>query len=306
MRLLIWHQFASNHSNDYAIVGKFETVEAAQHAYDEMHHILKTIADWCKAYRDQSGWHWTSYDLTPSEMAFAEQYGVKWMITLDTLKYGPAILSEMISCQDSHVLIAHPPHSEQTRSKFEPLAAILEQKGAQVLAEAEYLPQDLEVTVICHAPSDAVAQRIAQEAQAYFQSRDCRHPRGGAVPEPWSEYREGKRHPLADEITQLWEMRKSYVVVNQTIDDLYSPIEARMFKSLRPGFWGGPCVDAWGPSDDDEKLIENVFLDGLSLRFEDIMFGECIVRGLPAMIAWLKDQGCTDIKYTIVEDHWDE
>jgi hypothetical protein len=74
MKITLWQQFSSNHSNGFTLVGVFPSVAQAKKAYQRIDKLLKAIDKWRTAHPDDY-----RYDfLTPPEKRIAATYEIDW------------------------------------------------------------------------------------------------------------------------------------------------------------------------------------------------------------------------------------
>lgn len=74
MKIRLWQQFSSNHSNGFTLIGIFPSVEKANKAYQRLDKLLKAIDKWRDAHPDDY-----RYDLlTPPEKRIAATYDIDW------------------------------------------------------------------------------------------------------------------------------------------------------------------------------------------------------------------------------------
>ncbi len=326
MRISIWHQFASNHSNEFSIVGTFETVEAAQKAYAELREMLREIAEW---------YHYNPLDydlLSPAEEHFAQHFGVEWLSPLDCFdRSDPDAYVDMIYCLDTHILIASP---FQPHSTGKPLADIMAKLGGQVIADlGDFSLTGIDVTLQCLAPDETIAQEIYEQVVEYF-----RYLRGISKIPPWIGYGENGRDPRTDAYIQAkqkvnarWQAESQFAAENRNlrlkIEKAYQQGQQELFSRLQTEYnelekqvrsnlpevnsaeWKlimamPDNVGAFGRWDESEMNPKELQRRGRQLSLGHICFVTSIVRGLPAILAWLKDLGCTEIQYTIAEYKW--
>jgi hypothetical protein len=89
MKTSIWQQFSSNHSADFTLIGKFDTVEEAQAAAEIIRNFLTAVRDW---YQENGDDHFDEAEygpLTPPEKAFATQYDLsdQWTFSVEWARH---------------------------------------------------------------------------------------------------------------------------------------------------------------------------------------------------------------------------
>ena len=78
MRVSIWRQFSSNHSNSFTVIGTFKTPEIAYTVADRLRTILVEIAQWYEADPEWAANYQELGLLSPPEVEYSEQYGIAW------------------------------------------------------------------------------------------------------------------------------------------------------------------------------------------------------------------------------------
>jgi hypothetical protein len=223
MHVSIWHQFSSNHSADFTIVGTFQTPDDAQTAAADLLHILTTISAWYRDHkRTLSGSHLVP---CPPELHFAQHYNIDWGDHgIDWITAGRE--PESIHTFDTLVIVEN---IGGTYTGVSPFDRLLRRMGASIVYEQENLDLALYVNVTCIAPNASTAERLVSLAQAALTEED-------------------------------------------------------RTKAM-------PGIDYLG-----DGIFER---DGQRVSFRDLWHPTLHVE-LPRMIAYLEDQGCTDITYEVV------
>lgn len=68
MKLSIWQQFASNHSNGFTVLGTFANEAQAASAVEKLRHILRDIYDRTSSYAEEAS--------SPIEVDYGRQFGI--------------------------------------------------------------------------------------------------------------------------------------------------------------------------------------------------------------------------------------
>lgn len=267
MKLSIWHQFSSNHSSRFTVIGIFKTPEDAAIAVETIEAMTKAAVDWMQkpentALQERAA-DGRLIPATPPEREFAEQMGVEWKLS----RYGDmfeAGWSRPMVIFDNLLFI------DGTESNFGayPYDDIVARLGGEVhvsgtlrteivemqLSEDDkpeiYLDEGgsyskLAITVSCQAPDESAASQIENE---YLEFRmHVEQEKGSTRPEwtfrtPWSAYGRGR----------------------------YSTVSG------------------------------NLRRDGRLLTYDGLAFFHP-ADGFPAMISYLRAKGCTDIHYEFIE-----
>src|SRR5215475_13956899 len=111
MRISIWQQFASNHSNSFIVVGRFQTVEQAQQAYQSIRSVLQHLRE---------GYLAVSYPLTklpgddysyyptPIDVDAFRSYNIlpRKMIDWVSYDYRGDFLEETLQIYDRHIYVS--------------------------------------------------------------------------------------------------------------------------------------------------------------------------------------------------------
>jgi hypothetical protein len=74
MKLSIWQQFSSNHSNSFTLVGVFPSAAKAEKAFKRIDTLLKAIDTWREKHPDD----YTYELMSEPEEKIAEQYDIDW------------------------------------------------------------------------------------------------------------------------------------------------------------------------------------------------------------------------------------
>lgn len=74
MKVTLWQQFSSNHSNGFTLVGVFPSAAQANKAYQRIDKLLKAIDKWRDVHPDDYRYE----TLTPPEKRIAATYDIDW------------------------------------------------------------------------------------------------------------------------------------------------------------------------------------------------------------------------------------
>lgn len=163
MRLSIWQQFSSNHSGSFHLVGKFNSVQAAQQAAEKIRDITSSVGEHYKDYpEDHDAWGPTS----EIENKILDELDLDW-----DMEFGftyDVIGTMSINAFDDLMLlrIGQTWNNEQHRV-FRP---ILEKLGAGQIGisseiDGAYL-ENFQVKLLCTAPDTATADEIYTDTLA--------------------------------------------------------------------------------------------------------------------------------------------
>lgn len=288
MKLTLWQQFSSNHSNHFWIAGTFKTVEETDAAYGALREMLLTIDQWHRDHPEESKAVRMNNDQlpTPVEMEFASKYDVTWTRTLDWMNVAyylpPAELDrplDWVLKVAGHTIVMTNPG--ETWGGGEPFEALLKRFGASVVGYDFHqreagIARDVRLDLTCNAPDESTAAAIEQAVRAYLSNPLA----SDGNPPPWHNDAENfekaylrsdlLRREHVERLTRSWER---YFNLNHNDFAL---------KQLRL---------------EGLALERGAFRrDGLQLTFEDIWFAELtFALALSALIAWLIVNNCTVI-----------
>jgi len=239
MKISIWQQHSSNHSSEFAIVGRFADSESAKQAFDKLASIVKSIQAWRHAHRDRNEYFYQFAKPTPPEYKVANEYNIEWEFAIDWLRSDP---TESIDRFNTDIFIET---DGETWNLPSPIQNLFKAMGVQTIITQGTHEPDLKANISCKLPlkgRDSIIETIKRFALTYM---------------PDSKYRGFEYIPWAE------------------------------LKPNRTYFW-------------DFAAHGNVSVDEDMLNCNDMEFSH-IGIGLPPMLKWLRDQGCTDIEYTFEE-----
>lgn len=320
MRISLWREFASNHSNNFTVVGEFTTPQAARLAADKLLDILRTVSDWHKKY--PYGYKKIkNRELSPPEIILAEHYEIEWTKSIDFFWYGdesstPASLVHVIG---NHVLFGSPKRYETWTSQ-QPFIELFQKLGGYAKSEAEYEQPDtiLFVNLKCRAPSKDVAIDLMRAASYSIGSL-------AGNSEPWIAYVSDIDVEKRSDIIETSRLKREALIAKcitsgKILNMVSSEIEFEGNKAIQIEMhYQDVDVDQnqvktpTPLSSEQEKLLSairrvdiilgyvNLLIDGkesfYNLYLNELMFSDNIVYTLPAMILWLEDNGCSEIEY---------
>jgi hypothetical protein len=162
MKLSLWHQFSSNHSSSYIVVGQFETQEWAEQVKLEVHSIVREIGGWWNQHDDTE--RKSILDelrrtdrLTPPEQTIRRRYQVNlWPLLAfrDWLRDEEAL--ESIFQVGTLVFIV----SGETWAGPQPFNEILRKLGGHVAETIEEGDSYIVLNLRMIAPNEEVAQSL--------------------------------------------------------------------------------------------------------------------------------------------------
>ena len=315
MKLSIWRQFSSNHSNQFAIVGRFESVEAARSAADDLKTILKSVSTYYLAHpaEQDKRYEGGKYTPTPVEFGIAAHYQIDWDNFQDWTIYDidPDVFVYTI---DQYVLM----NSPETGSGYNPFDKLLQSMGATVNAEKEMGEKNIFVNIRATAPEPALAHSLAitireflQAMYIYFLPRTSdkvAHP----VP-PWVFYFQPRpsasdeailrAHDLyaayMEEFSRLSEDYRQLMLAHLPEADLRVQAAKQTLEAHRQQSTDAFHDLAWWFIEamfDTSPLVhgtyEKVSAEGTRLSIENLWFSSTLGSGYTALARWLHAQGC--------------
>jgi hypothetical protein len=293
MRITIWQQFSSNHSNFYWMVGTFETAESANTAYHKLKEILQSIDTWSREHPETS----SSENLTPPEKEYAEQYNVEWPVTIDWIdgseykqpqweRSNQRLIDGSMVVVGNLVFASNP---DSTWMSIQPFKGLLEHFGSKVIAYDFDLEgvlkenQELVIDISFTAPNDIVAEQIFGSFSSYLShSLVSSHN----LP-PWHNIMENfavafQKGKLLQK-TSVETMLRNWLIEhdrNLKISSTYAEGKRLQHLALYRG-----------------SLNRN----GMQFKLEESAFYYPGEFGLAALIAYLEGNNCNDIK---IEYKW--
>jgi hypothetical protein len=309
MQVSIWHQWASNHSGIFWVVGTFDTVELAQHAYTEIRNMLFTIDQWHRDHKEESTTAMRSGNIEPlpPEQEFAQKYNVLWPRTIDWdnwanyylkdypgfANYDPQqqarnLIIKSVSIVGRNVIVSNP---DQTWMTTQPFESILTHFGAETIGyDFEFIESEagrgfgFSTRLVFTAPDAVTADRIEIEFRRYF---DGDFVSKDSLP-PWNNDAENFESVLPE----------SKLLKREHIDNLLAQWQLRYELHSRP------TPSPTGKAMPSQRLAlsrkpRQMNRENLHFTLEDLWFYNQEL-GVSALIAWLEVNNCTDIDYRYV------
>jgi hypothetical protein len=237
LRVSIWRQFASNHSNGFQVVGQFESVEAAAAATAILRDMLHLIIQFRTDYWQEDP-TWPEYD-------FAEKFQVEWQYSLDWAadeNVDVVQFDQYVFC--GNVIL-------ETYLGAAPIDDIMRKLTSKVVVEEIMGRFVLAVELTCTAPSLHAAEKISEDLEPYLKAQRASYSPNDAP--PWRPYAQLAAGQYYDDQVYFGYARKSH----------------------------------------------------RNLIFSKMKFAE-VGYGLPALIGYLKANGCENIQYRIEERDQDD
>lgn len=294
MKVTIWHQFSSNHSASYTIVGEFPTPERAQEVREIIADILLEIVLW---HAEEDGQK-SGRAPTEIERVIGQRYGFDWQETVDWLYHEYRERKDprkYVVCHGNYVIVgSNDWYTWQTGHQFKNLLQALGAETKENIymghspVDNELTFENLDYQLTCVAPSEEVAETVSgifDQISKEWIHIDPKFPRGLLL-----------YHPQFDVITKGMQQ-----------DDFLRE-ESLYFERAQISF----SVDG---TIDEEKLLELVPQDldmawniGVLNRDLEFRLREVVRNGrtievqfsdisrlwllMPALSGWLESQGC--------------
>ncbi|MBI5930486.1 MAG: hypothetical protein HY862_14355 [Chloroflexi bacterium] len=312
MRISIWQQFASNHSNSFTVVGEFESVEAAQNAAEQLRQSLKPIIEWRMARAEEI---WESFEATPIEIEVGQQWGVEWLNHHEWLESERSL--NAIKTFENYVILGE----GETWAGQEPFDEILLKLGAKVSAESGLGNTSIMVNITCHFLNSDAADKVLKIIRDYLAAKkEFLHKN----PIPWIGYIRGEKQPNIDELERLDQIYSDrekaelrYFRENESLRNKMNEHDFQSEEAIKYRVQYSKLLEQMlerlpALTDDEKMLIvgarfsagymgaKEILLNEQKLEIVEAYFGIGL-QGIPAFFAWLKDNGCHTLHYTIVE-----
>ncbi len=329
MRISVWEQFSSNHSASFTVVGQFQDAEAAYNAADEIRQAAKSIADWYSAHEAIQDAVIQGAQETPTdaELQVCQTYGISCERSLDWLA-NCGYSEQIVRVYDNCVFVTNRIYVLCEGWSGEALFDQLMAKLALRTFVEESNSFAALVTIACTAPEVAAAQSIHDTVADYlpvksgeFNShRDIpwirtylrKQKRGDETMRDYPIYLARRRAEKQWDETHKGELLKLYEQAGfdftksppsaemQPIQEEFCRMKERDLASVEaldqkrqiPITLAVADVGAdipWWSKGDVEARDRQISIRGISL------FN--IAAGLPIVIEWLTEQGCTGITY---------
>jgi hypothetical protein len=304
MKLTLWQQFASNHSNSFTLVGVFPTPEDARLAADMLREFLSQYMAWVKAHPDAAEEYYKSrYDELPElENEFYRQEGVslrggilEWIYALN----GYVVLNDALYAYGNLLLMDSHTEAAQGGKPFDDL--IIRWSGTAFVQRetgADSLYYHLEID----APDEAAALEIEQILRKNF--------RGSDELAPWVRFDSGEEVEVTawerllpllrqwqdwkNKLPRIYKTpnkihREKRFAAHQAANPLRHLSDAEQQRIHRMGDLS--AMIRWNRYGESTLTRDGKHLSLVLYHFYETSH----VRGLPALLAWLKSLGC-DVK----------
>jgi hypothetical protein len=302
MKLTLWQQFASNHSNSFTLVGVFPTPEDAQAAAERLRKFLNHYIEWYKLHPDEAKELFYSdypHELPQLEREFYQQENVQvehsileWVFALED----PIPLDSVLNTYENLLLMESSTDNAQGGKPFDELIV---RWGGFAFVEAERGTKALYYHLEIAAPNEPVAVELEQ---LFLKDYGDIHDINEFA--PWVKYEGGQLFE-----TEQWERRqKLYNLWRQWYSGLE---ELQRTPKVALRLQRVTAHQAFDPLKDLSRSEAHRiwYMRNLNLIFKYAnatihrdkhqifvdtpdFFSEAHVRGLPALIAWLKSLGC--------------
>ncbi|MCI0714282.1 MAG: hypothetical protein L0154_29275 [Chloroflexi bacterium] len=314
MKIKIWRQFASNHSNSFTVVGTFPTVEKAEEAAAILQQLMEDIFNQGIGYRDAEPlW---------AEIEIAQNYGVEgWDQHVDWVEFDGKFQQDLVHQFDKHVSISN--GSRDTNQGATAIPELLEKMGAKVLVKEEMRNTGIHVDLMFKAPDEATADKVYAELLTYITFGKCELEYEACI--PWAMYAKGEKPTDAANLENLYKQHSLYKLRSHQgladgIIELRSLLMVPLVKHNQVIFdyieqtvteLEGESTISEPPYDERRLVYEYKndmamwFYSDTKLQYRDLTMTlkhawfPSIGKALPALIRWLTAQGCTDINYEL-------
>lgn len=303
MKISIWRQWASNHSNDFVVVGEFATPEAATAAAEKLHEMLTLIAQFREGYADE--------EPTGPEVQLAEEYQLHWEKSLSWLSLGPHLainaLDGYLAVHRNRVFVTSGPAEPWLGPT--PLDQLMGKLADTVLVEKEMGDYEILVNLTCLAPGETTAKKLYDQAHAYLQAVAAGKELN--TPIPWITYAHGERHPQAEQFqaAHVHQLRaeRELAQLTEEIHHLMTTTDADAAESMANlhDRYKDTFAAIAGYPDHAELFAawKNTWLSAgtvtrteTTLSFHNLELSFHLGTGLRAITAWLSDHGCSNIE----------
>jgi hypothetical protein len=325
MKLSIWQQFSSNHSNAFVVIGIFETATDAHFAYLHVRRVLRRIIqahqtnppaqqpipgdDYNrKQPSDAERRIFGAYDITPSHLADWTTY--------------PAVdentVNDAVTHLDTHVIIADPVTGWAGADPFDRLLA---QFTEDVIQTEETQPAEILTDITCDAPDTKTADMIYQHLNAHHTQIDRIYLKSGSqlrqvdtntnlAAVPWLLYQNGVYNAaLQSQVAieakylahQRWKQQLNQLKhdyqhaarwkrpdIQTQIDELVAsepPALTEDEQTVR--------IDMIRSTLLYQRQVGTIEQADRRIHCEGLRFGESgFGRAVAAIVAWMRDRGC--------------
>lgn len=309
MKLSLWQQFSSNHSASFTVVGKFADAQKAADA----EHTLKSLFEDIKVY-----WA-TNTHLEPmppswAELEASQTYDIKWDESFDWLSES---LDKHLLRFDQYVFVMN---TFETHQRYDTMEALMGKLAdATYVERSEWSPDTLILMEAkCTAPSEQIASQIIAEIRQHFSPDTIE----GSIP-PWEVFSPLPTLNASGFSYNPYDFHPDIEIIRNALDALYRYQKAARDK-YRVTIAESAAIAALQPLRnegytftiplDSETLPEiardvayvadtqafggKIETDGSIIHIPEVAFFSP-AYGIPALVEYLKSQGCTDIAYTL-------
>jgi hypothetical protein len=336
MRITIWQQYSSNHSSSFTAVGVFKTAEDAQRAGESLRRTVDDIAAWYAQHQDVSHAVLDGRSApTEAEAIIHARYNVDPLRAIDWLANGCA-RQDTVQVSDNLLFMKN---GCETWLGATPFDAVLSALGGETFVDVE-AAESILVNIVCTAVDEVQAKDIEAQLSAYLLRPSPTFPPRSTLLrdlEPFSPWIAYSPYGSATTMQRLRELRHKYTDAQASATD---PIEVRRNKladlSKRaigaykdgnkelaeelhrqmetakrqpPNYYGEFTTAELAQLQQSMLATEaripdwakgGVTQDGAHIDVRGVLMLR-IDTCLPTLIAWLKDEGCTDIRYSFVQ-----
>ena len=196
MKISIWRQFSSNHSNSFTVVGKFASEEDALRASNKLKQLLDDIRVM------QGSDYRADMNIGPvdAEIEAGKEFDIEWTEHLDWIHGGASVYVHQI---DNHISVSS---RVETWQGARYINQIMKKVAEEAYVEEEMGRYTLNVILSCYATSIEVSNSIFEEMKHYlFEVRVSRI--FDTIP-PWRldslRLREGKENYMSFPDDEAW------------------------------------------------------------------------------------------------------
>jgi hypothetical protein len=305
----------------FTIIGTFDTNQAAEEAANQFRTILETIISWYDLPENEAIAQEVlrNYEHAPvePELQIAEQYGIEWISAVDWLA-NSSIESpnHVVKVFDNLLFVSNAAPTNLGEPPFDQLMAKFTN---QVVIHTEAGPAAF-LVLTCRVPNEQTGKDLFNEINVYFASA----PHETVI--PWINYHPDNTtsldlHELATRFHRHYqEKQRAYLQVSDEIQQvkkalgeasrtgnsvLFELLQEQLSELRQVYTSNTPII-----SQADDALIIHLNADlygGGKVSLEEnilsirMWFGKVRV-GLPVLLAYLSDQGCTSIDYKFVQN----
>jgi hypothetical protein len=292
MQISIWQQWASNHSALYTVVGDFATIEAANRAGEVIGRFLAEMTEWIVE-GDPAEYQRAQENarISSVELRYAATYGVEWVTGIDWLHYYPWNRLDYRDIPLDHLLLyerlvginAPGVYTWQNGHQFSRLITAL---GGTAYHDAHWADKPEGGEDYCTLRFELMGTAPDEQAVHAIQTAINAHTGepGDPLP-PWAAY-----HPQYAKIMRLHsrprfpelvQQYQQFITDRTPLPEFFQRALHNLEKETR----------IYHPRSEADGCRIRLRADGSSNA----------AAALPALLAWLKSQGCSDITYRLEE-----